>query len=52
MHDARSLADLEAMGSALDEGVVVTLYGPEGGEWAAVLRFQAEVNCWIAYPVR
>jgi len=52
MHDARSLADLDAMGDALADGVRVVLYGPAGRQWPAVLRFQAEVNCWIAYPAR
>ena len=50
LHHPCSVADLAAMGEALKEGVAVTLYGPAGGELAAVLRFQAEVNCWVAYP--
>ena len=52
LHHPRSVADLHAMGDALAEGARVTLRGPAGGELAAVLRFQAEVNCWVAYPLR
>ena len=52
LHHPRSVADLGAMGEALTEGVVVTLHSPTGGEVTAALRFQAEVNCWVAYPVR
>ena len=51
LHHPRSVADLDAMGEALVECVAVTLYGPAGAELAAVLRFQAEVNCWVAYPL-
>jgi hypothetical protein len=50
LHHPRSVADLTAMGEALTEGVTVTLYRPAGVETPAVLRFQAEVNCWVAYP--
>ncbi len=52
LHHPRAVRDLEAMGEALAEGAVVTLYGPAGGEQAARLSFQSEVNCWIAYPLR
>ena len=52
LHDRRSEADLEAMGEDLREGVRVLLYRPGAFEIGAVLRFQAEVNCWVAYPVR
>lgn len=52
LHHPRSVADLEALGPALQAGVTVTLVGPGGGEQPAVLRFQDEVNCWIAYPTR
>ena len=52
LHDPRSVADLEAMGDALREGVAVTLQTPNGAALPAQLRFQAEVNCWVAYPVR
>jgi hypothetical protein len=52
LHHPRAVSDLEAMGEALEDGVAVTLYGPAGGEQPAMLRFQAEVNCWIAYPLR
>jgi hypothetical protein len=50
LHHPRSIADLTAMGEALTEGVIVTLHGPAGVETPAALRFQAEVNCWVAYP--
>ena len=52
LHHPRSVADLAAMGEALGEGVSVILCGPDGDELPAELRFQAEVNCWVAYPVR
>jgi len=52
LHHPRSGADLEAMGETLADGVRVILHGPAGGELIAILRFQAEVNCWVAYPVR
>jgi hypothetical protein len=40
------------MGKALEEGAKVILFGPDGDELPAELRFQVEVNCWVAYPVR
>jgi hypothetical protein len=52
LHDPRSVADLAAIGDALKEGVAVTLQTPNGTALPAQLRFQAEVNCWVAYPVR
>ncbi len=52
LHHPRSVTDLAAMGEALVEGAQVTLHGPAGQALAAVLRFQAEVNCWVAYPLR
>jgi hypothetical protein len=52
LHHPKSVADLEAMGEALAEGARVILHGPAGEELMAVLRFQAEVNCWVAYPAR
>ena len=52
LHHPRSVADLAAMGEALADGALVTLQGPDGAEQTAVLRFQAEVNCWVAYPAR
>jgi hypothetical protein len=52
LHHPRSVADLNAMGEALTEGARVTLHGPDGDERPAILRFQAEVNCWVAYPAR
>lgn len=52
LHHPRSVADLRAMGDALDEGAKVILCGPDGDELPAELRFQVEVNCWVAYPVR
>ena len=39
-------------GSVLAAGAVVTLCAPGGATLAATLHFQAEVNCWIAYPRR
>jgi hypothetical protein len=52
LHDPRSAADLRAMGEALEDGAIVALRGPDGGETLALLRFQVEVNCWVAYPTR
>ena len=52
LHHPTSAEDLGAMGEALKEGVAVTLHGPGGVELPAALRFQAEVNCWVAYPTR
>lgn len=52
LHHPRSKADLAAMGEALAEGARVILCGPDGDERPAELRFQVEVNCWVAYPVR
>lgn len=52
LHHPRSVADLSAMGDALIEGAAVRLYGAGGDEVDATLHFQAELNCWIAYPVR
>lgn len=50
LHHPRSVRDLEAMGEAARDGARVTLYGTGAIELSAVLHFQAEVNCWIAYP--
>jgi hypothetical protein len=52
LHHPRSVADLAAMGAGLAAGAPVTLCAPGGGQLAATLHFQAEVNCWIAYPAR
>jgi hypothetical protein len=50
LHSRRSVADLEAMGEDLREGVRVLLCRPGVFETVAELRFQHEVNCWVAYP--
>ncbi len=50
LHHPHAVADLAAMGEALVEGARVVLQTPAGAERAARLHFQAEVNCWIAYP--
>ena len=50
LHHSHSLADLEAMGEDLAEGVRVLLCRPGVFETVAELRFQHEVNCWVAYP--
>lgn len=50
LHHPRSIEDLTALGPALKSGDAVTLVTPNGAELPAVLRFQDEVNCWIAYP--
>lgn len=52
LHDRQSEGDLAAMGEDLREGVRVRLWRPGEFEIEAELRFQAEVNCWVAYPVR
>ena len=52
LHDPRSVADLGTIGNTLVEGLRVALYDDAGQEQVAELRFQAEVNCWVAYPVR
>ena len=52
LHHPRSVADLTALGAALKDGISVTLFGPSGVELAAVLQFQVEVNCWVAYTAR
>ncbi len=52
LHHPRSVADLDAMGPALQAGAPVTLRAPGGATLPATLHFQAEVNCWIAYPAR
>ena len=52
LHHPGSVADLEAMGPALEPGAAVTLVTPNGGEQLATLHFPTEVNCWIAYPSR
>jgi hypothetical protein len=40
------------MGDGLVEGLRVRLVSPGGLDLEDELRFQHEVNCWIAYPVR
>ncbi len=52
LHHPRSVDDLAEMGGALCEGVAVVLRDPKGEALEATLRFQAEVNCWTAYPLR
>jgi len=52
LHDPQAVADLQSMGSDLDGGVHVMLCSPSGSTVVASLSFQAEVNCWVAYPVR
>ena len=52
LHHPRTAADLRAMGEALEDGAAVMLCGPDGDELPAQLRFQVEVNCWVAYPTR
>ena len=52
LHHPRSVDDLAEIGGALREGIVVTLRDPTSRTLEATLRFQAEVNCWTAYPLR
>ena len=52
LHDRRSEDDLGAMGDDLRDGVRVIVCRPGVFEIEAELRFQAEVNCWVAYPMR
>ena len=52
LHHPRSVADLSAMGSALIEGATVRLCSARGDAFDARLHFQAELICWIAYPIR
>ena len=52
LHHPRSEADLAAMGEALVEGAGVLLCDTDGAKVPARLSFQAEVNCWVAYPTR
>ena len=52
LHHPRSVADLEAMGDALQSGAEIELEGRSGETLQAWLHFHPEVNCWIAYPDR
>ena len=52
LHDARAGEDLAAMGDCLSDDARVLLVRPGVFELEAVLRFQHEVNVWVAYPVR
>ncbi|OXE37322.1 MAG: hypothetical protein CGW95_02210 [Phenylobacterium zucineum] len=50
LHHPRSVEDLHAMGDDLAAGVRIMLYNPAGEDRPARLRFQEEINCWVAYP--
>lgn len=51
LHHPRSVSDLDLLGDSLIAGLVVTLQSPDGAQQPARLEFQAEVNCWVAYPI-
>jgi hypothetical protein len=45
-----SKQDINAMGSALNEGQLVTLYDTDELEFRAYLSYDTEYNCWLGIP--
>lgn len=47
----QSKLDLEALGTELREGVIVTLHMPAELEVLAMLRFDPDDEVWVGHPI-